>query len=517
MIRVSRPIRLYLCLLATNLLAPIGALQAEPRIERGVVYGEEGGEKLLLDVYRPAEQAADKKYPAVMLIHGGGWRGGNREAPSMAALGRVLADAGYVAFSVEYRLVKEGPGGDGWVNQYPVPIDDCRRAVRWVREHAAEYGVDATKLGAAGDSAGGHLVSMLGTTDGPRLVGEVAPPSSRVQAVVDIFGPADLTGDSSHKKIGQLNVQDLVDSFVPTPKMKREASPLFHIDERSAAFLIFHGDEDPLVDVKQSRDFHAALKKAERSSEYVEFPGAGHGFAGKDWDTLVTKSIAFFDRELKGSSSPAPAPQPQVDLGALFRMHFTNRVKSFQEQNLVFQNVVLVGDSITEGFDVTRLLPGRRVLNRGIGADVIGNALPADDKRGVLARMDESLFDCSATDVFLMIGINDLGSGRTPEVMEEGYREILKQIKEKAPGIRVHVQSLLPCRDRFAKHNAPVLDFNKRLQKLAEEFGYAYIDLHALMVDDKGELKAEFTGDGLHLNAAGYEPWKAEVERVMGW
>ena len=70
---------------------------------------------------------------------------------------------------------------------------------------------------------------------------------------------------------------------------------------------------------------------------------------------------------------------------------------------MVFQNVVLLGDSITEGFDVTKFLPGRRVLNRGIGGDVIGNALPADDKRGILARLDESVFNCAATDVFLLI------------------------------------------------------------------------------------------------------------------
>src|SRR6185503_13659829 len=130
--------------------------------------------------------------------------------------------------------------------------------------------------------AGGHLVSMLGTTDGSGKL------SSRVQAVVDIFGPADLSGDYSKKQVGELNVQQLVDSFVPTAEAKREASPLFHIDDKTAAFLIFHGDQDPLVDVQQSRDFHAALQKAGRSSEYVEFPGAGHGFAGKDWDTLVT-------------------------------------------------------------------------------------------------------------------------------------------------------------------------------------------------------------------------------------
>jgi lysophospholipase L1-like esterase len=157
------------------------------------------------------------------------------------------------------------------------------------------------------------------------------------------------------------------------------------------------------------------------------------------------------------------------------------------------------------------------VLNRGIGADVIGNDMPADDPRGVLRRLDESVFDCAATDVFLMIGINDLGSGRTPEVMELGYREILQRIKERAPAIRVHVQSVLPTRDKYAKHNANVLDFNGRLQKLAKELGYDYVDLHKLMTDDKGELKAELTPEGLHLNEKAYEVWRAEVLRIMNW
>jgi lysophospholipase L1-like esterase len=219
----------------------------------------------------------------------------------------------------------------------------------------------------------------------------------------------------------------------------------------------------------------------------------------------------------KAKTEEKKPAEPPADLGAFFRMHYTNRVRAFREQNEVFQNVVLLGDSITEGFDVPKLLPGRRVLNRGIGADVIGNALPADDNRGILARLDESVFDCSATDVFLLIGINDLGSGRKPEVMEQGYRQILERIKKESPRVRVHVQSVLPCRGRYAMHNANVLDFNERLKKLAAEFGYDYLDLHAMMIDDKGELRSEFTGDGLHLNAAGYAPWKVEIERVMGW
>lgn len=521
-----RPSPLALAVIAAMLAPSVSRADLEV-VEPNIEYGREGDQPLLLDVYRPVAPPAGQKRPAVMLIHGGGWQGGSRTSPTMVALGHALAKAGYVAFSVEYRLVKHAPDGKAWINQYPIPIDDCRRAVRWVREHADQYGVDPAKIGAAGDSAGGHLVSMLGTSDAP---GE---PSSRVQAVVDIFGPADMTEDLSRMKIGNVNVQQLVDAFVPTPQAKQEASPLFHIDDRTAAFLIFHGTEDPLVPVKHSRDLDAALKKAGRPSEYVEFAGAGHGFVGKEWDTLVEKSIAFFDTQLKGqtatseraAASPppgpvaesAPKPAPPVDLGAIFRMHYANRVRSFQEQNLVYQNVVLLGDSITEGFDVTKNFPRRRVLNRGISADVIGNALPADDNRGVLKRLGESIYDCSPTDVFLMIGINDLGTGHTPEVMEAGYREILTQVKSQAPRVKVHIQSLLPCRNNYAKHNANVLDFNARLRKLAEEFGYDYLDIHALAADDKGELKAEFTGDGLHLNAAGYEPWKAEIDRVMGW
>jgi lysophospholipase L1-like esterase len=222
-------------------------------------------------------------------------------------------------------------------------------------------------------------------------------------------------------------------------------------------------------------------------------------------------------KDQKEDKDAKPKPAPAQDWGAIFKMHWQNRVRAFKEQNEQLEYVVLLGDSITEGFDVPKYLPGRRVLNRGIGADVIGNDMAKDDPRGVLQRMDESVFNCAATDVFLMIGINDLGAGRTPDKMEPGYREILKRIKEKTPAIHVHVESLLPCRGNFAKHNANVLDFNQRLQKLAKEFGYDYVDLHTLMADEKGELKESFTPEGLHLTPEAYKVWEKEVERVMGW
>ncbi|MFN7142083.1 MAG: GDSL-type esterase/lipase family protein, partial [Limisphaerales bacterium] len=211
---------------------------------------------------------------------------------------------------------------------------------------------------------------------------------------------------------------------------------------------------------------------------------------------LLTVAIAGADE----SKERPKQSEPAQDMSALFRMHYVNRTAAFKEQNLAWQHVVLLGDSITEGFDVSKYLPGRRVLNRGIGADIIGHQVKEGDPRGVLRRLDHSVFNCSATDVFLLIGINDLGDGRSVEVMEEGYRDILKRIKETTPTVRVHVQSVLPTRGNFARHNASVLQFNHRIEKLAREFGYNFIDLHTLMKDENGELKTEFTRDGLHLN-----------------
>jgi lysophospholipase L1-like esterase len=226
----------------------------------------------------------------------------------------------------------------------------------------------------------------------------------------------------------------------------------------------------------------------------------------------------------KAADAKKPATKPAPNLGAFFKQHWANRVKLFREENQQIaerrgraKNVVLLGDSITEGFKVATYFPDRHVLNRGISADVIGNALPKTDNRGILRRMDESIFDCSPRDVFILIGINDLGSGHKPEAIEAGYREILEKVKKRMPGVRVHIQSVLPTRGNYAKHNKNVIDTNDRLKKLAKEFDYDYIDLHSKMTDEKGELKKEFTADGLHLKDPGYKVWKAEIDRAMKW
>ena len=111
-----------------------------------------------------------------------------------------------------------------------------------------------------------------------------------------------------------------------------------------------------------------------------------------------------------------------------------------------------------------------------------------------------------------MIGVNDLNANRTVDAMEAGYREILNQVRDKAPTVRVHVESVLPTRGVFASKNESIKEFNGRLKRLAEEFGYKYLDLHPLFVDEKGELKAAFTADGIHLTEPAYEIWRGDRE-----
>jgi lysophospholipase L1-like esterase len=211
------------------------------------------------------------------------------------------------------------------------------------------------------------------------------------------------------------------------------------------------------------------------------------------------------------------AKPPPTDWAAIFKIHWQNRVRAFKEQNLDWQHVVLLGDSITEGFEVTKYFPGRHVLNRGIGADVIGNEMPADDPRGVLQRLDNSVFDCAPTDLFVLIGINDLNSGRKVPTMEAGYRELLKRIRQKRPDLRIFVESVLPTRGTYADRNKPVREFNEILKKLSSEFGCTYLDIHTLLCDPSGELKASFTEDGLHLTPPAYEIWRQEVLKVLHW
>jgi acetyl esterase/lipase len=257
-------------------------------VERGVVYGSIAGESLLLDVYRSLPHADPR--PAVVLVHGGGMWTGSRAHMEHPA--RQLAQAGYTAFSVDYRLVDAATGRHRW----PAQLDDVQRTVRWVRDHAAGYGVDPGHVGAFGWSAGGQLAALLGTRDTRDVTAPLAGQSSRVTCVVDLAGDVDLASYTRPPALHEV-VALLGGTVQEVPDRYRDASPLTWIDRRTAPFLVIHGDRDDVVPIEQSRRLVAALRAAAVEVEYVELADAGHD--DLTWDRVGSKVLTFLAHHLR--------------------------------------------------------------------------------------------------------------------------------------------------------------------------------------------------------------------------
>jgi acetyl esterase/lipase len=272
---------------------PLISAQNQVVSETDVAFGEAGGEKLLLDVYRP--QKAEGKRPAVVLVHGGGWRGGDKRG--FAWHGQRLAEKGFVAFSVNYRLAPK--------HTYPAQLDDCQRAVRWVRANATQYGVDPQRIGAVGSSAGGHLVALLGTRDTrDKTEDALSKFSSKVQCVVDYFGPTDLRPNAD--RLPAQTVRNFIGKDASeAPELYADASPVTHVSKDDALFLIVHGTNDNTVPMAASEKLLNALKQAGVDATLLKIEGAGHGFhnqvntpdAQKAWEAVVE----FLMKRLKPS------------------------------------------------------------------------------------------------------------------------------------------------------------------------------------------------------------------------
>ena len=249
---------------------------------------------LLLDVYEPIGLTG--KLPAVLLIHGGGWFGGDKADAYNAEVSKSLATEGFVVFSVNYRLVPKA--------RYPAQLDDVQRAVRWVRAHADEYGIDAKRVGATGDSAGGHLASLLGTRETrDNSDKRLSTFSSKVKCVVDLYGPSDFMADKSTSKLPSFATSLVTNLFGikrdEALELYREGSPISHVDKNSAPFLIMHGDKDPLVPLDQSNRLADALKMVGVEVKLIVMHNDGHGFKAPENRALQkSETLAFFKRLL---------------------------------------------------------------------------------------------------------------------------------------------------------------------------------------------------------------------------
>ena len=280
------------------------------RVDKNVIYGMYSGLALLMDVHYPEKPNGY----AIVFVPGSGWTAslGLDATPlketSTAASGgpKRLTDSGYTVFVVNHRATPRF--------QYPAPLEDVQRAVRFVRSNAATYHIDQNKIGAFGSSSGGHLVSLLGVLEGKGNPDDPDPINrlnAKVQTVVALFGPFDF------KKLITPAVALLLGAILPrnakptSIEVQRyaEASPITYVTPDDPPFLLFHGDADPVVPFEQSQIMERALKEVGVPVKFVPVPGGKHGpnFGFQPGDPRLpdywAEAVKWFDQYLRNQQS----------------------------------------------------------------------------------------------------------------------------------------------------------------------------------------------------------------------
>jgi acetyl esterase/lipase len=265
---------------------------------RDLPYADTDNPRQRLDVYLPKARKSEAPLPIVVFIHGGGWLAGNKGS-GQGNLLRFVKSGDYAGISIGYRLTTEA--------QWPAQIHDCKAAIRWIKAHAKERGLDPTKIAVWGTSAGGHLVSMLGTSGDVKelegTLGKHVDQDSKVTCVVNYFGPENfLTMVRQPSTIDRSQGNDYPEAKLlggPVPEREavaKEASPVTHISKGDAPFFTAHGTKDPLVPFAQAEELHAALQKAGVPSLLQEMTNGGHGFQSPVLDERVKQ---FLDLHLR--------------------------------------------------------------------------------------------------------------------------------------------------------------------------------------------------------------------------
>ncbi|MGE5294112.1 MAG: alpha/beta hydrolase fold domain-containing protein [Solirubrobacterales bacterium] len=230
-----------------------------------IEYDVGGQQALKLDLYLP--KGRTKAGPAILFIHGGAWKGGKRADMKFYCV--KFAEIGYVTATASYRLTQQAP--------FPAAVEDVKCAVRWLRANAGTYQVDPNRIAVSGNSAGGHLAMMAGYSDDPSLEGSGGHSnvSSRVCAVVNFYGPTDLTTEYARK---QGLVTDFLGgkTFEEAPEVYRLASPLSHLTKDDPPTLIFQGTIDTLVPVAQADALAERLKELGIDCVYERYEGWPH-------------------------------------------------------------------------------------------------------------------------------------------------------------------------------------------------------------------------------------------------
>lgn len=284
----------------------VGALAAGAVVAQDVVrhadltYSQAGDVELKLNLTRPA---GDGPFPVVVFIHGGGWYLGNRlgyRSETQEANSR-----GYAAVTISYRLMtfdesqKETTTAD---TIFPAQIHDAKAAIRWLRANADLYHLDPDRIGVTGRSAGGHLSLLLGLTDpASDLEGAGGHPeqSSRVQAVVNVYGPTDLRDCYETSTVSWIFRLFMGGTPAESAETYRIASPLTWVSADDPPVLTLHGSEDQAVPFAQAKKLDERMKSAGASHTLIEFAGQGHGFGGEFRRRELDATWHFFETHLR--------------------------------------------------------------------------------------------------------------------------------------------------------------------------------------------------------------------------
>jgi len=268
---------------------------------------------ICMDIWSLAAGAATRR-PVVIWLHGGGWKAGTHH--TMPAFLRRLAESGYVIASVGYRKTGVAP--------FPACLQDCKAAVRWLRANGGAFGLDASRVGVVGNSAGAHLATLLGLTsglaelEGSELGWAVEP--SGVSAVVAIAGPSDLAKTCADHSSAKTPEALLLGAPVASvPAAAELASPVTHATRAGAvagSFLLIHGDADEEVPLEQSELLLTALEAAGVDASLIRVPGGHHPKFGErdaeaclasarsSWTEALEHSVVdFFDARIGRSAS----------------------------------------------------------------------------------------------------------------------------------------------------------------------------------------------------------------------
>ena len=280
------------------------SLPAGAQAHRDLAYVEGGHERQKLDLFLPEKTSGRR--PVIIWVHGGGWENGSKD--QCPPLRGGYLERGYAVASLGYRLSQHAV--------FPAQLEDCKAAIRWLRAHAQEYGLDAGRFGVWGSSAGGHLVALLGTSGEVKEfeVGANLEQSSRVQAVCDYYGPTDFSvfvttpGFERHAPAGSPEGKLIGGAVLENKEKAARANSITYVSRDDPPFLIVHGDTDATVPINQSQFLFEALKKSGVSAHFHTIHGAGHGGPGFNDPQIGEMVSAFFEQTLKSKSAPTGAP-----------------------------------------------------------------------------------------------------------------------------------------------------------------------------------------------------------------